>query len=173
MKNILSSKKTAIVLAALTVISMIFYVYMIARPISYGMEYHNESVYEGQVFEGTLQFDSDNTVLTRNSNFIEGIESRYYYKNGYIFFMVANTEAEYEKEVDEINADFDQALKTPFYASEINAFRLVSKGIDGYTTVYSCASAIVFAAACGAVELILLGFTAASLILYKKSKIAK
>jgi hypothetical protein len=171
MKRILSSKKTAIVLMSITLISLIFYVYMIARPISFGMEYHNESVYEDWKFEGITIFNDDNTMLNRNSNFIDELRSRYYYKDGYVFFTMANTSAEYEKEVEAINADFEEALKTPFYASKINAFRFVSEGPDGYTSVYLCESAIIFAAAFGAVELIMICLSTISLIFYKKSKI--
>ena len=53
MKNILSCKKTTILLFLITIISIGFYAYMLARPISYGMSYHNETVYEGGIFEGT------------------------------------------------------------------------------------------------------------------------
>ena len=51
MKNILSCKKTAIILLTITIISIGFYAYMLARPISYGMDYQNETVYEGETFE--------------------------------------------------------------------------------------------------------------------------
>ena len=54
MKNILSNLKTAVILLIVTIISLGFYAYMLARPISYGMDYHNETVYEGGTFEGTM-----------------------------------------------------------------------------------------------------------------------
>lgn len=39
MKNLLSNKKTAIVLLVATILLLGFYAYMLARPISYGMAY--------------------------------------------------------------------------------------------------------------------------------------
>ena len=56
----------------------------------------------------------------------------------------------------------------PFYADEINAFRLTASENDGYSTVYTCTSAIVFAAAFGAIELLLIGLTCASILAYNK-----
>ena len=42
MKKILSNIKTVIGLLAVTTILLGFYIYMIARPISHGMDYHTE-----------------------------------------------------------------------------------------------------------------------------------
>ena len=170
MKKILASMKTVTVLLVLTVVFLAFFVYMIARPISYGMEYHNETVYDGEVFEGTMKFGSDYTMLNRNSNFDEEMQSRYYYKDGYIFFTLAETAESYAEEVAWIEANFDEAVDAPFYASEINAFRLTSEGQDGYTSVYTCMPAIVFTVVGGVIELALISLSVVSLVLYKKSK---
>lgn len=83
MKKILSCKKTAIVLLIIAVLFLGFYTYMIARPISYGMSYQNETVYEGVEFEGTLRFYPDGKLLNKNTNFEEAFENYYYYKDGY------------------------------------------------------------------------------------------
>lgn len=171
MKNILFCKKTAIILLIITIVSVGFYAYMLARPISYGMSYHNETVYEGGVFEGTLKFYSDETMVNSNTNFDEEIKSRYYYKDGYVFFTVAQTEKDYEEEVASINANFDEAIKAPFYADEINSFQLVASEGDGYTTVYTCKPAIVFAVVGGVVELVLIGLVCISFVLRKKTRI--
>jgi hypothetical protein len=66
------------------------------------------------------------------------------------------------------NKNFDEAIKKPFYADEINAFQLVVTEGDGFATVYTCKSAIVFAVIAGVVEVVLIGFTAVSLFLLKK-----
>lgn len=168
MKKLLSDKKTAIILLILTIASIIFYTYMIARPISLGMGYHNESEYYGGVFEGTMKFHSDGTMVNRNSNFNEELRSRYYYKDGYVFFVLAETDEAYEKEIASINENFDEAIKKPFYADEINAFKLVATEGDGFTTVYTCSAAIVFAVIGGVVEAVLLGFTVVSVSLWRK-----
>ena len=170
MKKFLACMKTVVILFAVTILSLGVYVYMLARPVSFGMSYHNRTVYEEEVFEGNMKFSSDSTMLTKNTSFNEGVESYYYYKNGYIFFTMAETEEEYQAEVEKINADFEGALNQPFYASKINAFKLVSTGPDGYTMVYECTSALVFAVVGGVVELALLGGSIVSLMLYIKTK---
>lgn len=170
MKNILSCKKTTIILLIITIISIGFYAYMLARPVSYGMGYHNQTEYDGGVFEGTMKFHADGTMVNFNTNFNEELESRYYCKDGYIFFVLAETDEEYEKEVASINENFDEAIKKPFYSDEINAFQLVATEGDGFTTVYTCKSAIVFAVVGGVVELALIAFTVAVAFICKKKR---
>lgn len=170
MMKFLSCTKTAIVFLIVTLVSLGSYTYMLARPISYGMEYYNETVYDGEAFEGTMVFHSDNSMTIKNINFDEEMESRFYYKEGYVFLTMAETDEEYEEEVSYIDANFEEAVKSPFYASEINSFRMIAEGGDGYTVVYTCKSAIVFAAVGGAVELVLLGLAIVSLILSQKAK---
>ncbi len=159
MKNVLSCKKIAVVLLIITVLSVAFYAYMLARPISYGMAYHNESAYEGRVFEGTMRFYADKTMVNRNTNFENEMNSRYYYKSGYVFFTQAKSDEGYENEVAAINKNFDEAIKIPFYADKINAFRLVMPEGDSFETVYTCTSAIVFAAFGGVILFGLVGLT--------------
>ena len=170
MKKILSCSKTALVLVLVTVLFLGFYVYMLARPISYGMSYRNETVYEGVAFEGTLKFRPDGTVLIENTNFEEGFDSYYYYKDGYVFSLIATTDEEYVAEVAYINQNFDEALASPFYASKINAFRQTAEGLDSYVTTYTCTGAIVFAVVGGVVALALIALSVSSLVLSKKEK---
>ena len=170
MKKILSNIKTVIALLAVTIIFLGFYIYMIARPVSYGMEYHTEYEYAGVPFEGTFIFNADGSMINSNSNFDEELISRYYYKDGYIFFTLAETDAEYEKEVEWINSNFEEAVKTPFYASKINSFKLVSKGPDGFKVNYECKNAGVFAVVGGVVEAMFVALTCVSYLFWKKSK---
>ena len=69
MKKFLACTKTAIIFLLVTVLFLGFYAYMLARPISYGMSYYNETTYDGGVFEGTLRYYPDGTVTNKNSNF--------------------------------------------------------------------------------------------------------
>ena len=170
MKNILSKTKTAIILLIVTVLSIGFYAYMLARPISYGMSYHNETVYEGETFVGTLKYSSEGKVISENSNFDEPLELYYYYKDGYVFNLVATTDEEYEAEVAYINENFDEALASPFYAVKTNAFKQVAAGMDEDATTYTCTGAIVFAVAGGVVVLALIALTGSSFSLSKKAK---
>ena len=170
MKNILSYIKTAVILLIVTIISIGFYVYMIARPISYGFSYHHKTVYEGELFEGTIKFNPNGTMVILNTTFKEAVKSRYYYKDGNIFLTMAETEEEYQKEVAYINENFEEAINTPFYATKINAFRQIAEGVDGYTSIYTCTAAIIFAVVGAVIELILIGITLTSFVFCKKSK---
>ena len=170
MKKILSCTKTAVILLLVTVLALGFYTYMLARPISYAMPYHNEIVYEGVAFEGTLRFYPDGTVRNKNTNFDEEQNNYYYYKDGYVFALMAETDAEYEAEVAYINENFQEAVAAPFYAAKINAFRQVAVGLDDYVTTYTCTGAIIFAAAGGIVALALIVLTVSSFVLCKKAK---
>lgn len=170
MKKILSCAKTAVILLIVTALTLGIYTYMLLRPISYGMKYRNETTYDGGVFEGTMTFNADMTMLNKNTNLDQELKSHYYYKDGYIFYTYAATDEEYEAEVAIIDENFDEAITTPFYADEINAFRLVAAEADGYSAVYFCNSAVVFAIAFGVIELILIAITCSSFVLYKKSK---
>ena len=141
---------------------------MLARPISYGMGYENTTEYEGVVFTGTMTFYPDGGLVNKNSNFDEEMNSFYYYKDGYAFFTVAETEEAYREEIAYIDENFDIAISTGFYSGTINSFCVILEGVDGYTTVYTCHGAIAFAAALGALEAALIGLTVASLVLRKK-----
>ena len=92
MKSILSNTKTAIILLIVTLLSLGFYTYMLLRPISYGMNYHIEVEYEGETFEGDVKYRRDGTVINKNSTFDKEIEGYYYYKDGYVFTLLTETE---------------------------------------------------------------------------------
>ncbi len=169
MKNISSKTKIAVVILFITVILLVGYVYMIARPISYGMAYHNSVVYEGETFEGTIRYYPDGTLSNKNSNFDEEMTEYYYYKDGYVFTLMAETDEEYEAEVAYINENFDDAVASPFYATRINAFKQVAEGLDEYVTTYTCTGAITFAVVGGIVNLALIALTV-FFFLFKKAK---
>ena len=173
MKNILSKTKTAIILLIVTVLLVGSYVYIIASPVTYGMKYRNETVYEGEVFKGSLKYSPDGKVISENTNFDEPLEMYYYYKDGYVFNLVATTDEEYEAEVAYINENFDEALASPFYAVTTNAFKQVAVGMDEDATTYTCTGAIVFAVAGGVVILALIALTVSSFALSKKAKMKK
>ena len=170
MTNTLSKTKTAIILLIVTVLLLGSYVYIIASPVTYGMKYRNETVFEGQVFEGSLTYTADGKVISENTNFDEPIEMYYYYKDGYVFHLMATNDEEYEAEVADINKNFDEAVATPFYASKINAFKQVAVGLDEDVTTYTCKGAIIFAIVGGIDRLLLIALTAYSFVLSKKAK---
>ena len=83
-----------------------------------------------------MKFSKDGTMVARNSNNGLEMDAYYYYKDGYVFFTVAQTEEEYEEEIAHINENFEEACNTPFYADKINAFQLVMSGPDDYDIAY-------------------------------------
>ena len=170
MKKFLSHTKTAVILLLVTVLFLGFYTYMLVRPISYGMGYHNETVYEGEEFKGSLKFYPNGKVVNKNSNLNEEFEFYYYYKNGYVFSLMAQTEEEYQAEVAYIDQNFDEAVASPFYASKINVFENYAEGPDGYSMTYTCTGAIIFAAAGGVAALAFVALTVASFVISKKAK---
>ena len=171
MKRILSNKKTTIIIFLVVIIVIAFYTYMLARPISYGMGYHNKTAFEGGIFEGTMTFHIGGDMGNNNTNLGGEMKSRYYYKDGYIFFTMSETDAEYAEEVAYINENFEEAIELSFYSAKTNAFRMMVKGgDDGYESVYSCGGAVLFAVAFGIFELILIAVTAASFVISQKYK---
>ena len=171
MKKFLSCAKTTIILLIVTVLALGLYAYMLIRPISYGMEYHNVTEYDGGTFEGTFTFYHGGKMIIKNTNLKDEVEGNFYYKDGYIFDLAATTEEEKKAEIEKINKDFEGAVNKLFYASKISAFELVPvPGEDGYTTVYTCNTANTFAIAGGVVVLVLIGITCTSAILCKKNK---
>ena len=170
MKNILSKTKTAIILLIVTVLLLGSYVYIIASPVTYGMKYRNETVYEGELFKGSLKYSPDGKVISENTNFDEPFEMYYYYKDGYVFNLMATNDEEYEAEVAYINENFDEASSTPFYAFKTNAFKQIAVGTDADVTTYTSIGAIIFAIVGGVLELALIALTASSFVLSKKAK---
>ena len=170
MKNILSKTKNAIILLIVTVLLLGSYVYIIASPVTYGMKYRNETVYEGEVFKGSLKYSPDGKVIGENTNFDETFEMYYYYKDGYVFNLMATNDEEYEAEIAYINENFDEAVGSPFYAVKTNAFKQVAVGMDEDATTYTCIGAIVFAIVGGIDRLLLIALTAYSFVLSKKAK---
>jgi hypothetical protein len=171
MKKLLSNTKTAIILLIVTVLLTGGYVYLLTRPIAYGMKYRNETVYEGEVFKGSLKYSPDGKVISENTNFDEPFEMYYYYKDGYVFNLVAKNDEEYKSEVAYINENFDEALAAPFYAVKTNAFKQVPVGFeDDDATIYTCKGAIVFAIVGGIDRLLLIALTVSSFVLSKKAK---
>ena len=117
-----------------------------------------------------LPCSPDGKVISENTNFDEPFEMYYYYKDGYVFHLMATNDEEYEAEVADINKNFDEAVATPFYASKINAFKQVAVGMDEEVTTYTCAGAFIFAIVGGIDRLLLIALTAYSFVLSKKAK---
>ena len=171
MNKVRSCRITALILAVVAIALLVVGIYGMTRPIAYNCDYYHAVFYEGEDFNGTMTFYSDNTMVVRNTNLGGEYKSFYYYNNGYIFFTLAQTEAEYQGEVAAIDADFEGAVSAPFYASKINAFRLSSEGPDGYQSVYICQDSVMMMVAWGVIEVVLIGFAVATVIRDKKKNV--
>ena len=169
MTRFLSSSKTALVLLIVTILTLGCCAFVLVRPISYGMPYRNEVVYEGVAFEGSIVYYPDGTMVYENSNFDGEMAGYYYYRDGYLFTLMARTDEEYEAEVAYIDENFEEAVASPLYAVKTNAFRQVAGSEDDYATTYTCQGAMIVAVAGGVVGLILITLTAVSLALSKRS----
>ena len=172
MKYILSKAKTAIILLLVTVIFLGFYTFLLTRPISYGMKYHNETVYEGIKFEGTFKFYRGGKMVIENDNFDEPFACFYYYENGYIFSLWGETEEEREAERAYIKENFEEMLAKPLASSKMNAFLCTAQDGD-YVETYACKGLFVFAVFGGVLAAALIGFTGSSLVFFQKAKRAK
>ena len=170
MKKVLSQKKTAIVLLIAAIIAFVFYEYVVMRPISFGMEYHASTEYEGYAFEGSIKFYSDGTSITKNSNFDQAVVSYYYQKNGYHFLTMASTEDQFAEEIEWIDQNFEEAVKMPFYAYKINAFKMTAADGSGYQIEYTCTTAIVIAIVGGVIEVALIWLSGTAWVSYRKAK---
>ena len=169
MNKIKSIPKKVLALSVVVIILLVIGIGGMTSPIAYGSVYYHASNYEGDDFSGSMIFYPDNTMVVRNTNLDEDMKLLYYYRDGYIFFTAAETEAEYYHEVKAINEDFEAAINTPFYASKITAFKLTSEGLDDdYSTVYVCQNSSMMAAAWVVIEVALVISIAVSVIRHKK-----
>lgn len=169
MNKLRSLPKKALILSVVAILLLAVGIFGMTSPMAYGTPYQHTSYYEGDDFSGSMIFYPDNTMVVRNTNFEEDMKFFYYYKDGYIFFTMSETKADYYKEVEAINEDFEGAINTPFYASKITAFKLTSTGLEGdYDTVYVCQNSMMMAVAWGAIELALVVFILISIARHKK-----
>ena len=168
MKNVF--KKSTIVILVVVIVLAAFYTWLFATPISYGMGYHNVSVFEEETFESTMTFYRDGTVVVHSTNFEEVFQSRYYYQDGYVFFTMAETEEDYALEIAAIQENFEEAVRTPFYADKINAFRMVAEEDDGYATTYNCTPKMILVVAGGFVGCMVIAFVCVAQVHNRKAK---
>ena len=171
MKKILSKATYPIILLVIAALFLAFYVYMIARPISYGMEYHFKGTVLGYEFETTTVFKTNNKALFINESLEEPQESYYYYhKGGWIFMCYAANEEEYLAEVERIKADLEGTQASEMYAFRISAFSYsYGDPADGSEVVQTCAFAKNFAVVGALVELFLIAITAVAFTRRKKA----
>lgn len=192
MKKFLSKMPVMITLLSLAVVGLVFYVVMLARPVSYGMTYtytHTVSEDEasldtpaGTTISMKMQIMSDKranmTIITdTDTGKTEMMNEVWIIRNGNKIAMIPNsmTEEEYDQMVEEYKADeetwnaiWEGQSGAPVF--DINSFRMLPPVADGeMVDTMICNDAIVFAVVWGVIELALITFGVLSLVFYKKA----
>ena len=193
MKKFLSKMPVMITLLSLAVVGLVFYVVMLARPVSYGMTYtYTHTVSEDEASLDTpagttigmkMQIMSDKranmTIITDlDTGKTEMMNEIWIIRNGNKIAMITSsmTEEEYDQAIEELKAD--EATWNALWAGEdqrvpvfeINSFRILPPVADGeMIDTMICNDAIVFAVVWGVIELALITFGVLSLVFYKKA----
>ena len=187
MKKFLSKMPVMIVFLSLAVVGLVFYIIMLARPVSYGMTYTwNHVVTEadssifgevGTEINMSIKIKNDRKmILTMNTeNDGEAIET-WIIRNGNKFIMIPETmtEEEYKTLVEALKADKDEW--NALWAGEgegmlvfnVNAFS-IKVDLNGVDIDMTCTGAVVFASVFGAIEVALITFAILSTIFFVKS----
>ena len=195
MSKFLSKLWVMVTLVAVSVVLLGLYLYMVARPISYGMWYSYSNaveVSEGQstTIETSFKFINDKKLLFKVSNESNVTETEMWYvKNGRQVLVIFNEEAVTETTTEE---EFDAQVETLKEDKELwnaiwsgeeipggtvfnaSAFKLtphtVSSSSEGSDEAMSCSGSVWYAVIMGIVEVALVTFAVLSVIYYIKGK---
>ena len=184
MKKFLSKMPVMIVFLSLAVVGLVFYIVMLARPVSYGMTYSitetataedvggsmtGSGIQVGDEITAKIKFKNDTratltTIIEDSENAID----MWVYRQGNKVAIIGPTlqisEEEYDQRVEQLKANEEMFNMS---AVEINAFRMTG---EGETEDLVCNGAIVFAVVWGVVEVALITFGALSLVFFLKNR---
>ena len=193
MKKFLSKMPVMIVFLSLAVVGLVFYIVMLARPVSYGMTYTwNHVVTEedastfgevGTEVNMSIKIKNDRKmILTMNTENDGEVIETWIIRNGNKFIMIpkgvssegVSSEKEYEAFVEALKANKDEwnALWSgegegmPVF--NVNAFS-IKVDFYGVDINMTCTGAIVFASVFGVIEVALITFAILSTIFFVKS----
>ena len=186
MKKFLSMTPVMAVLLVLALGGLGLYIGLLARPVSYGMDYTYSQTLEGTGYEEvdgqtqnvTINFESDEKAVLKMEMNGEVSELTYWtVRNGNKVWFVADansfTYEQFKEAIKEIKADANEwdAIwsedSSDIQIFQVNAFEISS---NLYPDTLKCTGAIVFAAVWGAIEVALIVFAALSLTFYLKGK---
>lgn len=178
MKKFLKKLPVMITLVALSVVLLGFYIYMIARPVSYGMGYkYTEKTDDNNYYTNSVVVQNNKKAKMSSIGKLAGEdmkESATYWiaTKGNKFIMVGVAEAdgvpaEYCMTEEQYNATVKLLTDENFenYGIKSSAFKFTVGG-----DTYTCTGAIVFAVVGGVVELALLSFATLSVIFFIQDK---
>ena len=190
MKKFLSKLPVMIVCLSLVVVGLAVYIYMLARPVSYGMTYtyshvvaENETEIYGEPAGTKLEMNikvlSDEKLVTDVLSGGEDGESVEAWiirnKNKFILIPVTMEPEEYDALITQLKEDPNEwdaiwngeGEGMPLF--NINAFN-INTNINGIKMDMKCSGAIIFASVFGAFELVLIAFAVVTVVFYVNSK---
>lgn len=186
MKKFLSMTPVMVALLVLALGGLGLYIGLLARPVSYGMNYTYSTTIEGtgheevdgQTQNVTINFESDEKATLKMEMNGEVSERTYWtVRNGNKVWFVADANSftydQFKEAIKEIKADANEwdAIwsedSNDIQIFHVNAFE-ISSNLSPDT--FKCTGAIVFAAVWGAIEVALIAVAALSLTFYLKGK---
>ena len=186
MKKFLSMFPVMVALLVLALGGLGLYIGLLARPVSYGMDYTYSQTLEGTGYEEvdgqtqnvTIIFESDEKAVLKMEMNGEVNEVTYWtVRNGNKVWFVADansfTYEQFKEAIKAIKADANEwdAIwsedSNDIQIFHVNAFEISS---NLSPDAFKCTGAIVFAAVWGAIEVALIVFAALSLTFYLKGK---
>lgn len=190
MKKILSNMWVLIALVVLALAGLGLYIGLLARPISYGMDYTYSEVLgsdsgedEGKTQVLTINFKSGKQVTMFNKIGEESSSMDFWYvQNGNKVWLVAPveesiTEEEFDQTIEALKANKEEwdaiwsETSGDIMLFSVNAFNFSFLGQNEYGDVdLTCTGSIIFAAVWGVVEVALIAIAALSLTFYLKNK---
>ena len=189
MKKFLSKMPVMIVFLSLAVVGLVFYIVMLARPVSYGMTYtwthvvteeetSTFGVEAGTEISYSLKILNDRkmeqSIIQEDNG--EPIEV-WIIRNGNKFIMIpegVSSEEEYDELLEALKAD--KNVWDALWSGEgegkpvfnVNAFS-IKVDFNGVDINMTCTGAIVFASVFGVIEVALITFAILSIIFFTKS----
>lgn len=188
MKKFLSKMPVMIVFLSLALVGLVFYIVMLARPVSYGMTYSYSHVVTeedsalfgkevGTEINMDIKIKNDKKMETTMLDTSEEAVECWIVRNGNKFVMIPEgigNEEEYDTAVEELKADeevwnalWNGETETPIF--EVNAFG-IKANFSGIDIDLTCTGAIVFASIWGVVEVALITFGVLSLVFFLKDR---
>ena len=194
MKKFLSKLPVMITFLSLAVVGLVFYVVMLARPVSYGMTYvYSETITEKEAtsdraagnYAMKFQIMSDErafmtVVSDTDTGRTEMKTEIWIIRNGdkIAFLLSSMTEKEYKEGVDALKADkaawndfWENGASQTLIIEGVNSFKLTMPAFDDEEAKnFICNGAIVFASVMGVIELALIAFGTLSTIFFIKGR---
>lgn len=174
MKKLLNKFSVAITSGILAVVLLVFYIIMLSRPISYGMNYKYKTIEEGTEITITINVKNKKTATVSYATeyTITSAETWVYYYDNYLYLVGAKetmNETEYDTEVLRIKENRATAMveyKEENMLFKTSAFKMKIDGDE-----LKCAGASAFATIVIIIEIAVISFAVTSTILaFKKHK---